>query len=105
MNLFKTVVRKFLWFDITPRKELYVELNSCYDKINNQNRELKELENKYDMLKEKNEVLRYTNSELKGEILDLQRENWDKDEHIHQLQEKLDELLGWDDCDDEEASL
>lgn len=28
MGTIKTVIRKFLWFDITPRKELYAEIET-----------------------------------------------------------------------------
>lgn len=32
----KTKIKKILWFDITPRKSLYKELDECYEIINNQ---------------------------------------------------------------------
>lgn len=41
----KTQIKKFLWFDITPRKHLYDELDECYRTIsNNRKSELKHLE-------------------------------------------------------------
>ena len=41
----KTQIKKFLWFDITPRKHLYDELDECYRTIsNNRKNELKHLE-------------------------------------------------------------
>ena len=41
----KTQIKKFLWFDITPRKHLYDELNDCYRTIsNNCKSEIKHLE-------------------------------------------------------------
>lgn len=71
MNLFKTIIKKFLWFDITPRKHLYNELNECYKKI-----------------EELNSVI----VSLKEDNLSFQRQIWDHEEHIHQLQERLDDL-------------
>jgi uncharacterized coiled-coil DUF342 family protein len=43
MEKIKTVIRKFLWFDITPRKELYNELNECYEKITSLNKTINDL--------------------------------------------------------------
>lgn len=41
----KTQIKKFLWFDITPRECLYNELNECYRTIsNNRKSEIKHLE-------------------------------------------------------------
>lgn len=41
----KTQIKKFLWFDITPRECLYNELNECYRIIsNNRKSEIKHLE-------------------------------------------------------------
>lgn len=71
MNLFKTIIKKFLWFDITPRKHLYNELNECYEQI-----------------EELNSVI----VSLKEDNLSFQRQIWDYEEHIHQLQERLDDL-------------
>jgi chromosome segregation ATPase len=115
MNLFKTIIRKFLWFDITPRKELYAELNECYEKVNKYFKDAYELEKKVESLKEELEKYSISNSELKDEVnellndneklrsvnMDLQRQIWDYEEQIHQMGERLDDLLGVCDIDDE----
>lgn len=31
--MIKTIIRKFLGIDFTPRKQLYAELNECYTEI------------------------------------------------------------------------
>lgn len=69
----KTQIKKFLWFDITPRKELYKEIDDCEKsnktlsdtivllknqtnekniKINNLERTICKLENEIQMLKD-----------------------------------------------------
>ena len=67
MYLFKTPIRKFLWFDITPRKDLYAELNECYTRINSLFKETYKL--KQDIESSKNET-----AELKEYIGRLERE-------------------------------
>lgn len=45
MSWIKTKIRKFLWFDFTPRQELYDELNLVYQTSNKQASRIIELEN------------------------------------------------------------
>ena len=73
-----TKIRKFLWFDITPRRELYAELNQCYEKIKKQNKELFEVENQlYDVRIDRDKFL--------NEKLDLEREVWELQDKIRYL--------------------
>ena len=90
----KTKIRKFLWFDITPRKELYAEIGSCYETIKQQNKELYDTENQLNETRSERE-------QLLNDKLDLERQIWDHEEHIHQLQERIDDLLGICELEDE----
>ena len=100
MSPIKTKIRKFLWFDITPRRELYAELKDCYGTINCQSETINDYDNELDMQSEKISALRAANNELTTEALNLQRTIWEYEEQIHQLQETLDDLCSDDECED-----
>lgn len=98
-NLFKTIIRNFLWFDITPRKELYAELNNCYETINEYDKKAYEKEKRIESLEEELEKYSISNSELKEELteiaeererflnekLDLERQVWELEDEIRRL--------------------
>ena len=46
MKRIKTIIKKFLGIDFTSRKKLYGELINCYDKIEEQEKYIKELKRK-----------------------------------------------------------
>lgn len=90
----KTKKRMFLWFDITPRKELYAEIDSCYETMKQQSKVLYDTENQLNETRSERE-------QLLNEKLDLERQTWDYEEQIHQLQERIDDLLGICELEDE----
>lgn len=80
--MIKTIIRKFLGIDFTPRKQLYAELNECYAEIS---RLLVSVDNE--------RALRFN---AEGNVLELE-------EQIKQLQCYIEELKNHDepDCDEE----
>ena len=81
--MIKTIIRKFLGIDFTPRKHLYAELNECYAEIS---RLLVSVDNE--------RVLRFN----------AERNAWDLEEQVRQLQCRIEELENYDDFEEETGS-
>ena len=81
--MIKTIIRKFLGIDFTPRKQLYAELNECYAEIS---RLLVSVDNE--------RALRF-NAESHA---------WELEEQVRQLQCRIEELENYDDFEEETGS-
>jgi len=81
--MIKTIIRKFLGIDVTPRKQLYAELNECYAEIS---RLLVSVDNE--------RALRFN----------AERNAWDLEEQVRQLQCRIEELENYDDFEEETGS-
>ena len=81
--MIKTIIRKFLGIDFTPRKQLYAELNECYAEIS---RLLVSVDNE--------RALRFN----------AERNAWDLEERVRQLQCRIEELENYDDFEEETES-
>ena len=78
--MIKTIIRKFLGIDFTPRKHLYNELNECYFEISKLREEIKE-----------ERQLRFL----------AERKMWDLEERINQLQCYIKDLEEYDNFENE----
>ena len=81
--MIKTIIRKFLGIDFTPRKQLYAELNECYAEIS---RLLVSVDNE--------RALRFN----------AERNARDLEEQVRQLQCRIEELENYDDFEEETGS-
>jgi chromosome segregation ATPase len=103
----KTQIKKFLWFDITPRKELYKEIDDCEKsiktlsdtvallkkqmnekniKINTLTAGLKNSEDKRIDLQSEIHEMREIIENNKTRIISLERTIWDLEDEIRMLQ-------------------
>jgi chromosome segregation ATPase len=108
----KTQIKKFLWFDITPRKELYNEIDECYAEIAKIVKKLSALQESLAILREEGQSKNNQINSLENQLCDAEKQimqlkddlSWSerlsslKDYDIERLTEKLREY-GYDDDD------
>lgn len=101
----KTQIKKFLWFDITPRKELYKEIADCENSIktlsdtvvllknqmNDKNNQIKtltdNLKKSENSLTDMHEIIENN----KNRIISLEQTIWDLEDEIRMLRECCDD--------------
>lgn len=76
-----TKIKKFLWFDITPRKSLYAEIEFLEKKVRN-------LENRVWQLEDECQQVQYDNMELSEQMEQFQDCCNNKSEIIEILKDK-----------------
>lgn len=68
----KTKIKKFLWFDITPRKELYNEIDSCYIEIHKISDKLSAIQESVNILKEEGQRKNIQINSLEKQLRDAE---------------------------------
>lgn len=89
MSWIKTKIRKFLWFDITPRTELYDELNSVYQTSNKQASRIIELENTLEARDKRITELAEKITKMREQVTELLKENHRLDMSVSRLSNEL----------------
>lgn len=108
--MIKTIIRKFLGIDVTPRKQLYAELNECYAEIS---RLLVSVDNERALrfnaernleMSEKRRIDAQGEMHQMHEIIENNRETIQSlEDEIQSLRERIDELKGFDDFEETES--
>ena len=89
MSWIKTKIRKFLWFDITPRHELYDELNLVYLTSNQRASKILELEGTIDDKDKRIVELAEKITETRNQVTELLKENHRLDMSVSRLTNEL----------------